>query len=96
MVGPDIKSLSREELEAEVLRLRARTGEDRTTAFGRALRSTPTGRDELLSAVEKTRMPMILTDPNQPDDPIVFANRAFQDLSGYTSEELVGRNCRFL
>ncbi len=48
------------------------------------------------AAIEMTRMPMILTDPRQPDNPIVFANRAFQDLTGYTQGELVGRNCRFL
>ncbi|UHC17164.1 PAS domain-containing protein [Methylobacterium currus] len=48
------------------------------------------------AAIEMTRMPMILTDPRQPDNPIVFANRAFQDLTGYTQAELVGRNCRFL
>jgi PAS domain S-box-containing protein len=48
------------------------------------------------AAIEMTRMPMILTDPNLPDNPIVFANRAFQDLSGYTEEEVLGRNCRFL
>ncbi|MFC7551501.1 PAS domain-containing protein [Pseudoroseomonas wenyumeiae] len=48
------------------------------------------------AAVEMTRMPMILTDPNQPDNPVVFANRAFQDLTGYRQEEIVGRNCRFL
>ncbi|WP_052402144.1 histidine kinase famiy protein [Muricoccus aerilatus] len=48
------------------------------------------------AAVEMTRMPMILTDPNLPDNPIVFANRAFQDLTGYRQEEIVGRNCRFL
>jgi PAS domain S-box-containing protein len=48
------------------------------------------------AAIEMTRMPMILTDPNRPDNPIVFANRAFQDLTGYEEEEVLGRNCRFL
>jgi PAS domain S-box-containing protein len=48
------------------------------------------------AAVEMTRMPMILTDPNQPDNPIAFANNAFLDLTGYETEEVVGRNCRFL
>ena len=48
------------------------------------------------AAVEMTRMPMIVTDPRQPDDPIVFANGAFFDLTGYTEDEVMGRNCRFL
>jgi PAS domain S-box-containing protein len=48
------------------------------------------------AAIEMTRMPMILTDPNLPDNPIVFANRAFQDLTGYETAEIAGRNCRFL
>lgn len=52
--------------------------------------------DVFFAAVEMTRMPMILTDPKQPDNPIVFANRAFQDLTGYDEAEIVGRNCRFL
>lgn len=96
MIGSDVGALSREELEAEVLRLRSRHPETEGEAFGRKLQSTPAGREQLLSAVEKTRMPMILTDPSLPDDPIVFANRAFQDLSGYGAEDLVGHNCRFL
>jgi PAS domain S-box-containing protein len=50
----------------------------------------------LFTAAEKTRMPQIVTDPNLPDNPIVFANRAFQALCGYSAEELIGRNCRFL
>ena len=48
------------------------------------------------AAIEMTRMPMILTDPNLPDDPIVFANKAFLDLTGYEEGEVLGRNCRFL
>lgn len=48
------------------------------------------------AAVEMTRMPMILTDPNLDDNPIVFANKAFLDLTGYEEEEVLGRNCRFL
>ncbi|GAA4001367.1 hybrid sensor histidine kinase/response regulator [Sphingomonas humi] len=39
---------------------------------------------------------MILTDPRQPDNPIVFANKAFLDLTGYEEKEVLGRNCRFL
>jgi PAS domain S-box-containing protein len=48
------------------------------------------------AAIEMTRMPMILTDPNQDDNPIVFANKAFLDLTGYEENEVLGRNCRFL
>lgn len=48
------------------------------------------------AAVEMTRMPMILSDPRQADNPIVFANNAFLDLTGYDVAEILGRNCRFL
>jgi PAS domain S-box-containing protein len=48
------------------------------------------------AAIEMTRMPMILTDPNQDDNPIVFGNKAFLDLTGYEESEILGRNCRFL
>lgn len=48
------------------------------------------------AAVEMTRMPMLVTDPRQPDDPIVFVNGAFIDLTGYRMEDILGRNCRFL
>ncbi|MFO1074304.1 MAG: PAS domain S-box protein [Geminicoccaceae bacterium] len=54
------------------------------------------GEDVFFAAVEKTRMPMIVTDPHQDDNPIVFANAAFLELCGYELEELIGHNCRFL
>ena len=52
--------------------------------------------DIFFAAVETTRMPMIVTDPNQPDNPIVFCNKAFQKMTGYTPADIVGHNCRFL
>ena len=52
--------------------------------------------DPFAAAIRATRMPMIITDPRQPDNPIVFADEAFLALSGYAREEIIGRNCRFL
>ncbi|WP_062210273.1 hybrid sensor histidine kinase/response regulator [Aureimonas sp. AU12] len=52
--------------------------------------------DIFFAAVETTRMPMTVTDPRQSDNPIVFANKAFLQMTGYTREEIVGHNCRFL
>ncbi|MCX7105336.1 MAG: PAS domain-containing protein [Methylococcales bacterium] len=37
-----------------------------------------------------------LSDPDQADNPIVYANKAFEKITGYSKEETVGRNCRFL
>jgi PAS domain S-box-containing protein len=37
-----------------------------------------------------------LSDPDLPDSPIVYANKAFEDICGHTQEEIIGRNCRFL
>lgn len=37
-----------------------------------------------------------LSDPDQPDNPIVYANKAFERVTGYARDEILGRNCRFL
>ncbi|GLS43834.1 histidine kinase dimerization/phosphoacceptor domain -containing protein [Methylobacterium brachythecii] len=58
---------------------------------------TETGKgDPFAAAVRGTRMPMIITDPRQPDNPIVYMNDAFLGLTGYGRDEIMGRNCRFL
>lgn len=37
-----------------------------------------------------------LSDPDQPDNPIVYANKAFERVTGYARDDILGRNCRFL
>lgn len=59
-------------------------------------RQSLTSTDPFAAAVRATRMPMIITDPWQHDNPIVFVNDAFLKLTGYSREEIIGNNCRFL
>ena len=37
-----------------------------------------------------------LSDPDQEDNPLVYANEAFEQITGYSRDEILGRNCRFL
>ncbi len=54
------------------------------------------GSDIFFAAVKTTRMPMVVTDPHRPDNPIIFCNEAFSFLTGYSQDEILGYNCRFL
>ncbi|MHC2017732.1 PAS domain-containing protein [Methylobacterium sp. CM6247] len=57
---------------------------------------TDGGIDPFPAAVRATRMPMVITNPRLPDNPIIFVNASFCRLTGYNRDEIVGRNCRFL
>lgn len=37
-----------------------------------------------------------ISDPSQPNNPIIYCNRAFERITGYSTEETLGQNCRFL
>lgn len=52
--------------------------------------------DPFAAAIRSTRMAMLITDPAEEDNPIIFANRAFGKLTGYEPDEVIGQNCRFL
>jgi len=63
---------------------------------GERLESAHVREDPFAAAFKATRMPMIVTDPNQDDNPIIFCNAAFERLTGYSNDELIGKNCRLL
>lgn len=46
--------------------------------------------------LEKSAIAAVLSNPRLPDNPIVECNRAFEELTGYSAGEILGRNCRFL
>ncbi|HLM66950.1 MAG TPA: PAS domain S-box protein, partial [Longimicrobium sp.] len=50
-------------------------------------------RDRALAAVDEG---ILVTDPHQPHDPIVYVNPAFERMTGYAAGEVIGRNCRLL
>ena len=47
-------------------------------------------------AIEAALNGIIITDATADDCPITYANQGFAQLTGYSSEEVVGKNCRFL
>ncbi len=47
-------------------------------------------------AIQAVTQGILITDPSQPDNLIVYASPGFLRLTGYSSEEVIGRNCRFL
>ena len=52
---------------------------------------------ELLTrALDASISGIIITDNQQPDNPIIYCNSAFENISGYQRAEIIGHNCRFL
>ena len=47
-------------------------------------------------ALAASRDAIVITDPNEPDNPIIYANPAFERITGYSIDEAIGKNCRFL
>jgi PAS domain S-box-containing protein len=47
-------------------------------------------------ALDEAPTGVVLTDPNQPDNPIIYANDRFLEITGYERSAVIGRNCRFL
>lgn len=50
----------------------------------------------LMGAIVNSPIASVISNPRLPDNPIVGVNQAFCDLTGYDTDEILGRNCRFL
>lgn len=48
------------------------------------------------AALAKLPLALVLTNPHLEDNPIIYANRAFETITGYSAGAIIGRNCRFL
>ena len=52
---------------------------------------------QILSAIlDECVNGVTLADPDLEDAPIIYANKAFENLTGYSQKDIIGRNCRFL
>lgn len=50
----------------------------------------------LATAIASVTSGIVICDAQLPDQPISFVNGAFCRITGYSQEEVMGRNCRFL
>jgi len=50
----------------------------------------------LKRGLESSYNGVVITDALAPDQPIIYVNPAFERITGYAEEEVLGRNCRFL
>ena len=52
--------------------------------------------ESIKASIHQTPIATIVTDNRLHDNPIVEVNQAFEVLTGYPRDEILGRNCRFL
>ncbi len=50
----------------------------------------------LAAAFAEIECGVTIADPNLDDTPLIYANAAYERMTGYSRAELLGRNCRFL
>jgi len=59
-------------------------------------RAGQAGEQVLQHALSVTTSGIAVSDMQLPDAPLVYVNRAFEELAGLPADQVLGRNCRFL
>ncbi len=62
-------------------------------AMNKTVSKRPTKLADMIAA---SPIAAVVSNPRLPDNPIVDCNHAFLELTGYSREEVIGHNCRFL
>jgi PAS domain-containing protein len=85
--------LQEEDVDPELLML----SDDKPESFDDAERNKDIRRGiDLATTLERIAKNFVITDPRLPDNPIIFASDEFLELTEYSREEILGRNCRFV
>ena len=45
---------------------------------------------------DETEMSVVFSDPSLPDNPMIFVSEEFEKQTGFSAQEALGQNCRFL
>ncbi|ELY90707.1 bacterio-opsin activator domain-containing protein [Natrinema altunense] len=72
------------------------TGTDATAESTADSRSGASDRLVKDRALEEAPVGITISDPDREDNPLVYVNEAYEEMTGYEFDEVVGRNCRFL
>ncbi len=84
------------EIELRVQVKAREQAEARLLAQNQAYRTIIQQNKQFVTAINNMTTGAVITDPQQSDNPLIFVNAAFTQMTGYTSEDAVGKNCRFL
>lgn len=45
---------------------------------------------------DEAEMSVVISNPHLPDNPMIYVSEEFERQTGYSTDEAIGRNCRFL
>nr|BAA95669.1 phototropin [Adiantum capillus-veneris] len=94
--GPGNQHDAAEFIEPEILMTKDEDSSEASFELDKArLKEIRRGID-LATTLERIEKNFVITDPRLPDNPIIFASDNFLELTEYSREEILGRNCRFL